>query len=32
MKDDNMNIVNTISSLPDVGDVTMVQYRGSYEA
>lgn len=32
MKDDNMNVVNTISEIEGVGDVTMVQYRGSYEA
>ena len=32
MKDDNMNVVNVISAIDGVGDVTMVQYRGSYEA
>ena len=32
MQDDNMNVVNVISAIDGVGDVTMVQYRGSYEA
>lgn len=31
MKDDNMNIVNVVSGIEGVGDVTMVEYRGSYE-
>lgn len=32
MKDDNMNVVNVISQIEGVDNVTMVQYRGSYDA
>ena len=32
LKDDNLNLVNTLSSIEGVNDVTLVQYRGSYES
>lgn len=32
MKDDNMNVVNVISQIEGVDNVTMVQYRGRYDA
>lgn len=32
MRDDNLSLPNTLSALEGVNDVTLVQYRGSYEA
>ena len=32
MKDDNLSLTNTLAEIEGVGDVTLVQYRGSYEA
>lgn len=32
LKDDNLNLVNTLSAIHGVNDVTLVQYRGSYES
>ena len=32
MRDDNLSLPNTLSALVGVNDVTLVQYRGSYEA
>lgn len=32
MKDDNLNLTNTLSTIRGVNDVTLVQYRGSYDA
>ena len=32
MKDDNLALTNTLSAIDGVSDVTLVQYRGSYEA
>ena len=32
MRDDNLSPPNTLSALEGVNDVTLVQYRGSYEA
>ena len=32
MRDDNLSLPNTLSALKGVNDVTLVQYRGSYEA
>ena len=32
MRDDNLSLPNTLSALQGVNDVTLVQYRGSYEA
>lgn len=32
MKDDNLSLTNTLTEIEGVGDVTLVQYRGSYEA
>ena len=32
MRDENLSLPNTLSALEGVNDVTLVQYRGSYEA
>ena len=32
MRDDNLSLTNTLSAIKGVNDVTLVQYRGSYEA
>ena len=32
MKNENMNITDAVSAVQGVNDVTLVQYRGSYEA
>lgn len=32
MKHDNLNVANRLAALDGVGDVTLVQYRGSYES
>lgn len=32
MKDDNLSVTDTVSRIEGVNDVTLVQYRGSYEA
>ena len=32
MRDENLSLPNTLSALKGVNDVTLVQYRGSYEA